>query len=188
MVLHLYYICPNLGFLLWYSFISTTTTTGAWNFKKGEQLFEPYGQPNHIYFAYHGFLLDHNAHDCVNFNLQIPKSHSQYSELMNQLQKKGLRRTTYCISIQKISLELLEFIKIVHNGGNDRASQRTRLAQLCQERLTLYPTSIEEDQLLLNKGGNSNYKITTAIKFRLSEKLLLNEIVVKYGGEGKKEL
>ena len=27
-------------------------TKGAWNFKKNEQLFEPYGQPNHIYFAY----------------------------------------------------------------------------------------------------------------------------------------
>ena len=29
----------------------------AREFKAGEQLFENYGQPNHIYFTYHGFLL-----------------------------------------------------------------------------------------------------------------------------------
>lgn len=38
------------------------TTPSAREFKAGEQLFENYGQPNHIYFTYHGFLLQVRAH------------------------------------------------------------------------------------------------------------------------------
>lgn len=40
-------------------------TRAAWAFKAGEQVFENYGQPNHIYFLYHGFVLEENSHDCV---------------------------------------------------------------------------------------------------------------------------
>ena len=35
------------------------------SYVRGEQLFENYGQPNHIYFMYHGFVLPDNSHDCV---------------------------------------------------------------------------------------------------------------------------
>jgi hypothetical protein len=40
-------------------------TYAPWAFKKGEQVFENYGQPNYIYFQYHGFSLVNNTHDCV---------------------------------------------------------------------------------------------------------------------------
>jgi len=40
-------------------------TKAGWTFAKGEQLFENYGQPNHIYFEYHGFSLAENTHDCA---------------------------------------------------------------------------------------------------------------------------
>ena len=45
----------------------------GWNFNKGEQLFENYGQPNHIYFTYHGFSLPdkENSHDCVLFEFNL---------------------------------------------------------------------------------------------------------------------
>jgi hypothetical protein len=46
-------------------------TKAPWAFKSGEQLFENYGQPNHIYFSYHGFVLDNNTHDCVVLPLGI---------------------------------------------------------------------------------------------------------------------
>jgi hypothetical protein len=38
---------------------------------KDEQLFENYGQPNHIYFMYHGFSLLNNSHDCVHFIFKL---------------------------------------------------------------------------------------------------------------------
>ena len=44
-------------------------------YKKGEQLFENYGQPNYIYFMHHGFVLQENRYDCAPFNdLYITKS------------------------------------------------------------------------------------------------------------------
>lgn len=51
---------------------SSSDTTGKYietkarkNVLVGEQVFEDYGQPNHIYFLYHGFILDNNLHDCA---------------------------------------------------------------------------------------------------------------------------
>jgi hypothetical protein len=41
------------------------------NFKFGQQVFENYGQPNHIYFLYHGFSIQGNSHDCVSWILQL---------------------------------------------------------------------------------------------------------------------
>lgn len=46
----------------------------ARNYAKGEQLFENYGQPNHIYFVYHGFVLDSNTHDCAHIDLTISEA------------------------------------------------------------------------------------------------------------------
>ena len=40
-------------------------TRAAKAFVAGEEVVEDYGQPNHIYFLHHGFLLDENPHDCV---------------------------------------------------------------------------------------------------------------------------
>ena len=41
-------------------------TAASWAFAEGEQLFENYGQPNYIYFMYHGFALPigGNSNDC----------------------------------------------------------------------------------------------------------------------------
>ncbi|CAM9487402.1 unnamed protein product [Chrysoparadoxa australica] len=40
-------------------------TRAAWAFKKGEQVFEDYGQPNHVMFLYHGFTLPGYHRDCL---------------------------------------------------------------------------------------------------------------------------
>lgn len=41
----------------------------GWGFDFGTQVFEQYGQPNHIYFLYHGFVLNNNSFDCVHVDL-----------------------------------------------------------------------------------------------------------------------
>lgn len=44
------------------------------NYKVGEQLFENYGQPNHIYFLYHGFSLPadmNQQYDCVQYEFSL---------------------------------------------------------------------------------------------------------------------
>eukprot|EP00633_Aureoumbra_lagunensis_P004459 CAMPEP_0197320818 /NCGR_PEP_ID=MMETSP0891-20130614/61797_1 /TAXON_ID=44058 ORGANISM="Aureoumbra lagunensis, Strain CCMP1510" /NCGR_SAMPLE_ID=MMETSP0891 /ASSEMBLY_ACC=CAM_ASM_000534 /LENGTH=784 /DNA_ID=CAMNT_0042812375 /DNA_START=596 /DNA_END=2950 /DNA_ORIENTATION=- len=47
-------------------------TYAATSFASGEQLLEDYGQPNHVLFLYHGFILPVNKHDCVRIDLEIP--------------------------------------------------------------------------------------------------------------------
>jgi hypothetical protein len=48
-------------------------TFSSWAFSAGEQVFENYGQPNSIYFTYHGFSLplEQNTHDCVEHRLEL---------------------------------------------------------------------------------------------------------------------
>jgi len=53
-------------------------------YEEGDQLFENYGQPNHIYFLYHGFILPDNSHDCIHYNLFFEGN--EYS----RLKKDGL--------------------------------------------------------------------------------------------------
>ena len=51
-------------FISLYGVVDGLTWVG-WAFAESEQVFENYGQPNHIYFMYHGFSLEGNSHDCV---------------------------------------------------------------------------------------------------------------------------
>eukprot|EP01035_Chromulina_nebulosa_P017387 gene17387-22936_t len=62
---------------------SFVITRAAKDFKSNEQIFENYGQPNYIYFQYHGFTLTSNddelannpanSHDCVHYEFIITK-------------------------------------------------------------------------------------------------------------------
>lgn len=53
----------------------SAVTRAGWHFPAGEQVWENYGQPNHIYFMYHGFVLDENVHDCVRHDEALDASH-----------------------------------------------------------------------------------------------------------------
>ena len=46
-------------------------TKSCWEFEEGSQVFENYGQANHIYFQYHGFALKENTHNCVNIDIDL---------------------------------------------------------------------------------------------------------------------
>lgn len=48
----------------------------GWSFEMDEQVFEQYGQPNHIYFMYHGFILPVNSFDCVHIEMMITEEES----------------------------------------------------------------------------------------------------------------
>jgi len=46
-------------------------TRAAASFAAGEQVLEDYGQPNHVLFLYHGFVLPANKHDCARLDLRV---------------------------------------------------------------------------------------------------------------------
>ena len=69
-------------------------TKAGWDFKSGEQVFENYGQPNHIYFTYHGFTLaDGNGNDCVQFTVSISKEERRSINLEAAAPLIQVRRT-----------------------------------------------------------------------------------------------
>lgn len=70
-------------------------TKSAWNLKKGEQLFENYGQPNHIYYTYHGFVLPNSEYDCVHFEISINDEEQKainFAKAAKLIQSLHLRR------------------------------------------------------------------------------------------------
>lgn len=56
------------------------------DFEAGEQVFENYGQPNHIYYLYHGFSLAANSHDCLQVRFPVRASE------IRALEEEGLQK------------------------------------------------------------------------------------------------
>ncbi|ETV69324.1 hypothetical protein, variant 2 [Aphanomyces astaci] len=58
-------------------------TRAAWAFPSNSQVVENYGQPNWIYFLYHGFVLSKNSHDCAHIvlDMESPMQKIQASDL-----------------------------------------------------------------------------------------------------------
>jgi hypothetical protein len=62
-------------------------------FKKGEQVFENYGQPNYIYFQFHGFTLissegvNENSHDCVHYEFTMTQKEGEAIDVDSEVAK-----------------------------------------------------------------------------------------------------
>jgi hypothetical protein len=78
--------------------MKVAVTKAGWNFKKNEQLYENYGQANHIYFTHHGFSLGQgeNSHDCVHFEVNL--SEKEISEI--DWNSEGVRRLSQAIGLR----------------------------------------------------------------------------------------
>lgn len=94
-------------------------TRAPWSFGEGEQVFENYGQPNHIYMQYHGFVLTSNAHDCVLLELDLPRSLLDAKteagrDAMQRLREIGVRGPghEFCLKAAPPPPSLLEFLRV----------------------------------------------------------------------------
>jgi histone-lysine N-methyltransferase SETD3 len=81
-------------------------TKAGTSYSAGEQLFENYGQPNHIYYLYHGFILAENSHDCVSFEISFSQKEWQLllsHQVNDYLEQLGIseRNKVYssCLSV-----------------------------------------------------------------------------------------
>jgi len=52
-------------------------TRTAAKYVRGEQVFEEYGQPNYIYFMFHGFSLEDNSKNCVKVKMKLTEKQQQ---------------------------------------------------------------------------------------------------------------
>lgn len=96
-------------------------TRAGWDFAAGEQIFENYGQPNHIYFMYHGFVLPINPFDCVSIKFSLTDSEIAILKLReNIILKEKLhlndlsREYSICVN-EKIQENLWLFMSIKTN-------------------------------------------------------------------------
>jgi len=103
------------------------------NVHKGDQIFENYGQPNYIYFLYHGFILTENAHDCVLFNdikiLRTDPVAQNIPSMWAKLNSAGFYsiNPTFCLNNDKSVDRLNSFIRVKFDVSSTSSSFYGRL-------------------------------------------------------------
>ncbi len=77
----------------------------------GDFIFENYQQPNHLLFAFHGFMLDNNPSDCALLRGLTINHHDPGAKYASQIQS-----SSFCISGDNIDSmeELAKFLQIKH--------------------------------------------------------------------------
>jgi len=156
-------------------------TKAGGNFSAGEQVFENYGQPNHIYFQYHGFSLGTedggNSHDCLHFEFNITKDEGaliDWKQAKPILEKLYLRtRAVHSVCLKMpiaesvwmfLALKMNSFQAIEKSGAISYVTPAARglLLVLIEDRLLQY--------------ANYSHSHEQSSKFILTEKRLLLDL------------
>jgi hypothetical protein len=159
-------------------------TKSPWSFNKGEQVFENYGQPNHIYYTYHGFILPINKHDCVSFELsmtteeiqRINWSDDRIRGIANYIRLSKSAGISSCLAYpipDKVWLYLSLKNNIIDDNSDKPNPQNAKtLSMIIEEHLSKY-----------NDYNNDNH--TSSEQFIKSEEKLLKDINNKLQNEDK---
>jgi len=106
--------------------VDNAITKATKSFKKGDQVFENYGQANHVYFTYHGFVMNDNSHDCALVDMGIDKSDTAASahnmrETELRLRRNGFHSFSRSFCIRNLSSldDLSNFLRIKHQLPGD---------------------------------------------------------------------
>mmetsp|Transcript_21626 Transcript_21626/g.32021 ORF Transcript_21626/g.32021 Transcript_21626/m.32021 type:complete len:666 (+) Transcript_21626:598-2595(+) len=95
--------------------------------KVGDQVFENYGQPNHIYFLYHGFLLERNTHDCAlwdDIRIKQDDAAAAFNERQSTMQRLGQNgfssfEPSFCIKDILSLHRVADFLRIKNSISNE---------------------------------------------------------------------
>ena len=185
---------------------TSAVTLAPWPIPKGEQVWENYGQPNHIYFEFHGFSLPSNTHDCVRTALDVEGSDPQYAAKMKRLESEGIRYGSSngqeaCLRFpDKIDDDVLRFLAVKHSMAGGPAAVRTKkgrrkarslLLGEVRDKLSGYPSgrdakqdlALLEVQSVAASKGDAQAKMMSdnalnAVRFRMKEKERMQELIV----------
>ena len=104
-------------------------TNASYALEPGDELFENYGQPNHIYFMYHGFTLEHNAYDCLQINIEMSDDEiksvewNKAKEIAKSLGLRNDRRPSYAACLNyPIDGKVWRFLSLKMNTFEKRKS------------------------------------------------------------------
>jgi len=99
--------------------VNNAVTNASTRFERGDQIFENYSQPNHIYFLYHGFVLEDNSQDRLMFESFEDHPNNDSEDLKarkERLMKNGFRSFTPSFCIRDIrSLDSLANFRRINN-------------------------------------------------------------------------
>lgn len=155
----------------------TAVTHVASSYKAGEQVFEDYGQPNHIYFLYHGFSLDGNEHDCFRITLHLnERQRARLANLQYGGDVKQIRLNQHPFCVKAPLIEGNPALKTVF--GTSPQALEPITSQL-KAALMAMPTSLEEEENKLSNAQQNGLsdRAQSAIHFMIREKKLLHAIL-----------
>lgn len=136
--------------------LDAVITRAAWNFNRGEQVFENYASDNHVNMFYHGFVLQENSHDCVNLVI----TSSQY----------------FCVSKSKLTHQLWDALKGAVSRSPTQQTPVQFLRELINAKLKEYKTSRKQDKMLASSYVVPE-RIQAAHQFLYEEKRILEELL-----------
>ena len=92
-------------------------TRAPWSFARGEQVLENYGQPNSIYFMYHGFSLalsPPSPHDCVHheFSLEERKFDPDEESILKRIFLRGSLAVDVCMKSESLPETIWLFLAL----------------------------------------------------------------------------
>lgn len=171
------------------------------NVKAGQEIYVYYGnKPNSSFFLFYGFVVEDNVNDDV--TLVSPKGFDfPLSQLKRELVGTRFKESCFRVSRNPDDSKFQKFLSYLRFLVFDESPEKLKflvetvpetrklalsfvsvenekkaldlLANLCRDQLKSYPTTIEEDQKLLEKS-NLTYNQRNCILFRASEKCTLN--------------
>ncbi|KAJ9472468.1 Ribulose-1 [Diplonema papillatum] len=178
-------------------------TYAPWEFKKGQQVFENYGQKNRHYFVHHGFSLERNSQDCLDL-LILPfvekvllKSATEdvrriFFDTIIKHQLPYSLDKEFCLKptgIPDEAMQTLRIVALLKSGRNSlhydirlspppkvEAAAHDLVIDWCHFFLEGFRTSHEEDEELLKEEGLS-FRFRQIVKYRLAQKRLAVAVV-----------
>eukprot|EP00736_Rhodelphis_marinus_P007322 Rmarinus@m.22557 len=158
---------------IWHQPSDSAHTVASWGFSEGSQVFEDYGQPNSIYFLYHGFVLRPNKHDCVDVYITTEGENGE------QTISSCLGRKTSVLG-GMVETRVRRFLEKAHPGITEDvvARRMEALYRGVEERLSSYETTLEQDRdtlAQLRAAEAPNKAMIAAVDYRMSEKETLRE-------------
>jgi len=159
-------------------------TRATRSFQKGEQLFENYGQPNYIYFLYHGFILEANSHDCVLINnIYLDKNDKGAQNIQRARQKLsqiGISTfsPSFCVSDLHSLNQLSDFLRIKYDIDNDKKGVgddiKQKIYEIFENRLLRFEGIVSYDEPTMQK---MSYTEKIMIKILKNEELLIRRVL-----------
>ena len=137
-------------------------------FRQGEQIFENYGQPNHIYFLYHGFILNENNHDCAlinNLNVnKLDKGAKDIPRMKARLSEIGIQtfNPSFCVRDFNSLDNIADFLRIKHDmPDRDQLGIdfdiKYNLKYVIEEKLNMYLREPFDDNSAQNLSSTEMY-------------------------------